>query len=207
MLRFYHSPNTRSTRVAALIDEMGVADRIDWTVVHIPRIDGSGRADPANLHPERKVPALDHDGRIVTESGAVMLYLTHLFPHAGMSPEPGSPDWGVFLTWMTWYQGVMEPVMICDAAGISHPWLTAALRGKAEVMERIRRALDRGPWILGDAFSAADLLISSPFMFFPDSLPDEPVLQDWFHRCQTRPARAGTMAREAALTRQLAEAA
>ncbi|MEZ5799044.1 MAG: glutathione S-transferase N-terminal domain-containing protein [Paracoccaceae bacterium] len=145
MLTFYHSPNSRSTAIAALIDEMGISDRVETRVVSIPRVDGSGRRDPANPHPEGKVPALVHDGRLITERGAVILHLCGLFPDSGLSPTPATPDWGVFATWMTWYQGVLEPVLILEAAGLSHDWLGRTFRGHREAAARIRAALDRGP--------------------------------------------------------------
>ena len=62
MLTLIHSPQSRSTTILSLIEEMGIQDRIETREVTIPRMDGSGRRDPANPHPEGKVPALVHDG-------------------------------------------------------------------------------------------------------------------------------------------------
>lgn len=190
MLTFYHSPKSRSSAVAVLIDEMGIADRIDLRIVAIPRQDGSGRRDPANPHPEGKVPALDHDGNLITERGAIMVHLTTLFPEAGLAPAVGTPDWGSYLSWMVWYQGVLEPVMILDWAKIGHPALTATFRGLPEAVARIGAALAKGPWLLGERFSAADLLVHSPFAFFPERVPDDPPIRDWVARCRARPSIA-----------------
>ena len=107
MLTFYHSPQSRSSAIATLIAEMDIAHRIDMRIVSIPRQDGNGLRDPSNPHPEGKVPALVHDGRVITERAAVILYLTTLFPGTGMAPPVGTPEWGRFVTWLTWYQGVM----------------------------------------------------------------------------------------------------
>lgn len=188
MLTFYHSPKSRSSAIAVLIDEMGIADRLDIRTVAIPRQDGSGRRDPANPHPEGKVPALDHDGHLITERGAIMVHLTTLFPEAGLAPPVGTPDWGSYLTWMCWYQGVLEPVMIFDYAKITHPALTATFRGLPEAVARIGAALAKGPWLLGEHFSAADLLVHSPFAFFPEMTPDDPLIRDWVTRCRARPS-------------------
>ena len=188
MLTFYHSPKSRSSAVAVLIDEMGIADRIDMRIVAIPRQDGSGRRDPANPHPEGKVPALDHDGHLITERGAIMVHLTTLFPETGLAPPVGAPDWGSYLSWMVWYQGVLEPVMILDWAKIAHPALAATFRGLPEAVARISAALAKGPWLLGERFSAADLLIQSPFAFFPEMMPDDPLIRDWVARCRARPS-------------------
>lgn len=198
MLTFYHSPQSRSSAIMTLIEEMGIADRIDIRLVTIPRIDGTGQRDPANPHPEGKVPALLHDGVLITERAAIILQLTSLFPEGGMAPPVGTPEWGAFATWLTWYQGVVEPVVIFAASGISHPWITATFRGPEEMAARLRTALQKGPWLMGAQFSAADLLVHSPFAWFPESTPDDPLIRDWVERCKARPARQSVLAREAA---------
>ncbi len=198
MIALYHAPNSRSSAIVALIHEIGIADKIDIRIVDIPRVmSGTGAADPSNPHPEKKAPCLVHDGHVLTERGAVMAYLTALFP-SDMAPPVGTPAWGSFLTWMTWYQGVMEPALIFDFAKISHPSLTATFRGAPEVTARIRSALDLGPWLLGDRFTAADLLIHSPYAWFGNT-PDDPVIQDWVARCMDRPARQKALAADKAL--------
>lgn len=196
MLTFFHSPNSRSTAVLTLIEEMGIADQITLKLVTIPRIDGSGARDPANPHPEGKVPALDHDGRLITERGAIMAHLCGLFPDSGLSPKPFTPDWGAFLGWMAWYQGVLEPVMIHEFAGLSHPVLQATFRDHATAVQRLRKALERGPWLMGETFSAADILVHSPYAWFGDRTPDDPLIQDWVARCMARPARLKVLAEE-----------
>ena len=190
MLTLFHAPQSRSSRIVTLIDEMGIADKIDTKIVTIPRRDGSGGRDLANPHPEGKVPALLHDGTLITESPAVIQYLTGLFPDTGLAPEPGDPKYGEYLTWLHWYGSVMEPVMIFAAGEIDHPYLQVTFRGVPEVTARIERALTKGPWLLGDRFSAADLLVHSPYAWFGNMTPDVPVIRDWVTRCQARPAVA-----------------
>ncbi|MFZ1341460.1 MAG: glutathione S-transferase family protein [Paracoccaceae bacterium] len=204
MLTLFHAPNSRSSAIAALIDEMGIADRIETRIVTIPRVDGTGGRDPANPHPEGKVPVLVHDGRVITERGAIILHLSTLFPDSGLSPAVGTPDWGVFASWLTWYQGVLEPVLIFEAAGIAHDWLDTTFRTHAEAAARIRSALEQGPWQMGDRFTAADLLVHSPYAWFQDATPDDPLIRDWVARCKARPARLHAQARDAALMQEAA---
>ena len=189
MLTLFHSPQSRSSSIMVLVEEMGIFDQIDIREVTIPRVDGTGRRDPANPHPEGKVPALLHDGHLITERGAIMLHLTTQFPDTGMAPPVGSPEWGVFAGWLTWYQGVLEPVVIFEGAGIAHPWLDATFRDHKAAAARLRSALERGPWLLGDSYSAADLLLHGPYAFFPEATPDDPLIRDWIARCMARPAR------------------
>lgn len=201
MPTLFHSPQSRSGAIMVLIEEMGIADRIEVREVTIPRVDGSGRRDPSNPHPEGKVPALMHDGRLITERAAIMLHLTTLFPDSGMAPKVGSPEWGEFVGWLTWYQGVHEPVVIFEGAGLSHPWLDATFRDHKTAVARISAALKKGPWLLGETYSAADLLVHAPYAFFHDATPDDPLIRDWVDRCKARPARAKVIERDAARMR------
>ncbi len=195
MLTFYHAPKSRSSAIMTLIEELGIADKIDTRLVDIPRaMTGTGAADPTNPHPEKKAPCLVHDGHVITERGAIITYLTTLFP-SNLAPEVGTPAWGSFLTWMSWYQGVMEPVLILDYTKLTHPSLTATFRGVSELTARIRAALEHGPWLLGDTFTAADLLVHSPYAWFGNT-PDDPRVQDWVARCMARPARLQVLAKD-----------
>jgi glutathione S-transferase len=206
MLTLFHSPQSRSSSIVTLIEEMGIQDWVEIREVTIPRMDGSGGRDPANPHPEGKVPALVHDGQVITERAANILHLTSLFPDTGMAPKVGTPDWGVFAAWMAWYQGVLEPTFIMEAAGVTHPWMTAAIRDHKTAVARLRAALDKGPWIMGDQYSAADLLLHGPYAWFPEATPDDPMVRDWIERCKARPARAKVVQRDTVRLEQMTAA-
>lgn len=201
MLTLFHAPQSRSSRIVTLIDEMGIQDQVHIVPTDIARIDGSGRADPANPHPEGKVPALLHEQTLVTESGAIVQYLTQLFPGSGLAPNPGDARFGEYLSWLHWYGGVMEPVIIFEGAQIRHDWLTATFRGSAELVARLHRALAKGPWLLGERYSAADLLVHSPYAWFREATPDDALIRDWVARCMARPSAARTAASDAAMRR------
>ncbi|MGL5011654.1 MAG: glutathione S-transferase family protein [Paracoccaceae bacterium] len=188
MLTLFHAPMSRSSRVVRLIHEMGISDWVQIVPVNIRRQDGSGDLDPANPHPEGKAPALLHDGVLITETSAIMLYLTGMFPAAGLGPQVGDADYGPYLAWLNWYNSMMEPALVCAAAGLEHPYLAATFRGPDQVTARIRAALDKGPWLLGERFSAADVLVHSPYAWFTEALPDDPLIRDWVARCQARPS-------------------
>lgn len=204
MLTLIHSPNSRSTAILSLIEEMGIRGWIDVREVTIPRFDGSGARDPSNPHPEGKVPALVHEGRVITERGAIILHLTSLFPDTSLAPRVGTAEWGTFAMWMAWYQGVLEPTFMMEAGGFSHPWLTAAVRDHKTAVARLRAALENGPWIMGDAFTAADILLHGPYAWFPDAMPEDALVRDWVERCKARPASLKVREADAARMAQLA---
>ena len=192
----YHAPMSRSSGIVTLIDELG-AD-VEIREVTVARQDGSGGPDPANPHPEKKVPFLVDGADTVRERGAITLYLTDKYPEAGLGPIEGEPGRGQYLSWLFYYQGVMEPLLILHAAGLSHPAITASLRDMDAMLARLTGALETGPWLLGERYSAADLLCSSPFQWFSGLLPDHPEIRDWVARCADRPAVKRTAGRDAA---------
>lgn len=199
MLTLFHAPQSRSSAIMLLIEEMGIADKIAVQITDIVRQDGSGSRDPANPHPEGKVPCLVHDGTLLTERGAIMLYLLELFPQTGLAPRPGDAQRGALLTWLAWYGSVMEPVLILDWSKAEVPAVWSSLRGVAEINARLHTALAKGPWLLGQEFSAADVLCHTPYAFFPPSTPDDPLIRDWVARCQARPATQRVKASDAAM--------
>lgn len=188
MLTLYHAPRSRSTRIVRLIDELGIWNEVDIRTVIVPRNDGSGGRDPRNPHPEGKVPYLVHDGVGIWESNAIILYLTDMFPGAGMGPAPGDPLRGRYLSWLAWYGNVLEPVMICGFAGLSHPILDGTFRGMPEATARLAGALEEAPFLMGETFTAADLLVVSAFTWAPDTAPDNAVIRAWIDRCEARPS-------------------
>jgi glutathione S-transferase len=207
MLTLYHSPESRSVAILSLIEEMGIQDWTHIRTVAIPRQDGSGARDRANPHPEGKVPALVHDGVVITERAAIMLHLTAIFPDSGLAPAIGSAEWGAFAMWLAWYQGVLEPVVIFEGAGIDHPWITASFRDHKVAATRLRAALEKGPWIMGEQFTAADILLHGPYAWFREATPDDPLIRDWVDRCMARPASVKVRQADAARMKALQQVA
>lgn len=190
MLTLYHAPKSRSSSILVLLDELGIRDKVDIRTVTIPRQDGSGGRDPANPHPEGKVPYLVNGEDWVRERGAVVLYLTDMFPEAGLGPLPGDPRRGQYLSWLSWYQGVLEPVAILSFFKIEHPALTATLRDYDTALQRLDEVLSGQPYLLGGDFSAADLLVAGLFLYFGESMPRTPAVDAWARRIQSRPSMA-----------------
>ena len=186
MLTLYHAPNSRSTSVLQLLHELGVTDQVKTEIVTIPRPDGSGATDPKNPHPEGKVPYLTDGNDFVRERAAIVLYLTDRFPDAGLGRSVDDPQRGAYLSWLVWYQGVLEPVTIINWAGIEHPAITASLRDYDTAIQRLDEVLSKQPYLLGKEYSAADLLCAGPFATFADQMKVTPAITDWVARCQDR---------------------
>lgn len=190
MLTLFHSFHSRATRMLVLIHEMDLHNEITLRHVSIPRRDGSGGPDAADPHPDKKVPALLHDDVLITESVAIALYLTDMFPDAGLGPVVGDRLRGPYLTWLAYYAGVMEPVYNAQVAGqADNPVFRASFRGVPEVEARlIDTFADGRDYLLGETFSAADLIVQSPYMWFPDGAPDDAKVKAWIDRVAARPS-------------------
>lgn len=195
MLRLYHAPRSRSSRILWLLEEL----KADYELVYvdIQRMDGSGCADARNPHPDGKVPALVHDGALITESAAVVLYLTDLYPQAGIGAPVGSSERGAYLTWLAYYAGVLEPVIHFEFLGLGdNPGLRRTFRGRQELDNRILGALERHPYIAGEAFSGADILVASTGQFQRQLLPAGAKVDDYLARCAARLVLQAALAKD-----------
>ncbi|WP_313614167.1 glutathione S-transferase family protein [Agrobacterium sp.] len=188
MLTLFHSPQSRSSRIVTLLRELDAIDKVAIEIVDITRVDGSGRKDPQNPHPEGKVPLLVHDGVVIWESIAIIQYLTDLFPEKKMAPVAGDPQRGQYLSWLAWYAGVVEPVLVMQAADVSHPFVGFTFRGPAELAARLETVLTDSPYLMGERYTAVDLLLHSPFAWNPAATPDSDVVRAWIKRCEERSA-------------------
>lgn len=193
MLTLFHAPHSRSSRLVWLIEELGA--EVDIHYCDILRGDGSGARDPANPHPDGKVPALLHDGVLITESGAVAVYLAGLHPEAGLGFPQGSPDRGRLLTWMFWASGELEPALWGRISGATETDPMARRRYE-QATDRLIEALWEGPWLMGDQFTIADVIVGSAVGWARSWLPDSPVFDRYIERLNARPARIRADARD-----------
>ena len=185
MLSLYHSPDSRSSRFIWLLEELGA--EFELIYCNIKRRSGRGEADPKNPHPDKRVPALLHDGQLVTESAAIALYLTDTFPAAGIGIPPGAPMRAAYLTWLAFYAGEADPAY--TVRSLYEGRLDAMTeRNHQRVVARVSSALKQGPYLLGDQFGAADILMSGPFEWDREFAPANVEIEEWLARITARPA-------------------
>jgi glutathione S-transferase len=197
MITLFHRPKSRSTRFIFLLEELEAPYEIKQ--VSIRSRDGTGALDPANPHPHGKVPAISDDGIVIFESPAIALYLTDKFPQHRLGPLVGDPDRGPYLSWLAYYTGVLEPAFVSKFMNHEVPRGTAGWVAVDETMQAVTRALARGPFILGERFSAADVLYGTTFAMFGQSplLAKSSVIEEYAKRVVSRPAFARAQAKDA----------
>lgn len=187
MITLFHRPKTRSTRFIFLLEELEAPYEIRLVTT---RTREGGAVDPANPHPHGKVPAISDDGAIVFESPAIALYLTDRFTKNRLGPLVGEPDRGAYLSWLCYYTGVLEPAFMSKFMNVEVPRGTAGWVPVEEAMTAVTNLLTAGPYILGERFSAADVLYGTTFAMFAQSpmMPKSTAIEDYVRRIVTRPA-------------------
>ncbi|HEY3695496.1 glutathione S-transferase family protein [Phenylobacterium sp.] len=197
MLTLFHAPRSRSTRILWLLEELGRPFQVEY--VGIARGDGTAQAGPRSPHPDGKVPALVDEETLVTESSAIVLYLTDAYPGAGLGPQVGEPDRGAYLTWLAYSAGVIEPALYAVARGQAQAAGEAArvAWGDPKNMERrLADILAAHAYVLGEAFTGADILVGSAIQFARALLPGHPQFDAYLERLTARPAFQRAMARD-----------
>jgi glutathione S-transferase len=193
----YHSPQSRSVGVHALLEELG-AD-YDLHVLNLKK--GEQRQpDYLAINPMGKVPAIKHGEALVTEQPAVYQYLADLYPEAGLAPPIGSPMRGPFLRWLAFYGASFEPALMDRS--LKHPPAPPSTcpYGDFDTMfKTLTDQLAKGPYILGDQFTAADVLWANALRWTTmfKLVPSTPVIEAYIERVTSRPAALRATAQNA----------
>lgn len=155
-ITLFHSPQTRSSGTLALLEELNAPYKL-----HVLNMKAGEQRQPAFLavNPMGKVPAILHGDALVTEQVAIGIYLADLFPAAGITPAIGDALRGPYLRWYVFYAACFEPAVVDkamkresgNAAMVPYGDLTTTLG-------TLTAQLSKGPWLLGEQFTAPDVL-------------------------------------------------
>ena len=205
-LTLYHAPQTRSSGVRILLEELGAPHTLDVLDLQ----SGRGR-EPAYLriNPLGKVPALRHGDALITEQAAIYLYLADQFPERGLAPPIGDPLRGPYLRWMVFYGSGFEPAGVDRALQRERGPKAMSPYGDFDaVLRTMVESRTPGPYLLGERHSAADVLWGAALGWTTGFklVPEEPAIMAYLARVNARPAVRKIMAEEAALSAELAAA-
>jgi len=206
-LHFYYAPQSRARATLALFEELGVQPEI--TVLNL-RTGQQREAGYLSVNPMGKVPAITCDGVLVTEQPAIFTFLADLFPAAGLAPSLTEPQRGAYLRWMAFYGSCFEPAVVDRAMKREPAPASTSPYGSYEaVIAQVQEALQRGPYLLGDRVTAADLLwgpaLDWTTMF--GLVEKTPEIEAYIERIKARPAQQRAAAREAAYVQAQAQSA
>lgn len=144
-----------------------------------------------SIQPNKKVPAIDHDGTVVTERAAITIYLADTFAEAGLAPASGDSARARYLTWLVYCDSVLDPVVAAKAHGVEFMGPRYSYGSFPEMVANLEKALSTQPYIVGGRFTAADVQIGSGIHYATNVLrvlPENPVFAAYLDRLAARPA-------------------
>jgi glutathione S-transferase len=184
----FHSPQTRSSASLTLLEELGAPYEL-----HVLNMKAAEQRQSAYLaiNPLGKVPAIQHGEALVTEQVAIFLFLSDLFPRSSLAPSIGDPLRGPYLRWMVYYAACYEPALVDRAMKREPAPLAMSPYGDFDTMlGALVKRLASSSYLLGDIFSAADLLWGMALQWGTmfKIVPENPVITDYVKRVTTRPS-------------------
>lgn len=200
MLEIYHAPRTRSIRVIWLCEELGLDHRV-VPVEFSPAF--LSTAEWRRLNPVGKVPVLKDGDLVMFESGAMVQYLLDRYGDGRLQPPRGSHDHARFLQWC-WFAEATFARPLGEIVNHRRVFSTddqnpAAIEEMQQRAALCVQALDDAlavrPYLLGDEFSAADIMTGYTLMLaewlLPPGFPDH--VADYWRRLSARPAYRAAM--------------
>lgn len=201
----FHAPNSRSCAVRFLLEELGVPYDL-----HVLDLKKNEQRAPAYLavNPMGKVPAIRHGDALVTELPAIFIYLADLFPDAGLAPGLHDPLRGPYLRWLAFYGSSFEPA-ITDRALKREPAppVLCPYGDYDTMLATLTDRLRAGPYLLGERFSAADVLWGNSLGWITmfKLVPELPEIVAYRDRVNARPAARRAAQADAALAQAQAQ--
>jgi glutathione S-transferase len=199
-LTLYHAAPSRSSIAHWMLEEIG--QPYELHVLDLKK--GENReAKYLSVNPMGKVPALKHGDTVVTEAAAICCYLADAFPQAGLAPPIGDTRRGTYLKWLFFGPSCVEPAVTDKAfrRAEAPPRGTLGYGDYDTVMDVLADAMRAGPYLLGQQFTAADVVIGSGLrwgMAFK-LIPERPEFTAHTARLAARPACQRAQAKDAEL--------
>jgi len=198
-LTLYHAAPSRSSVTRWMLEEIG--EPYDIKLLSLSKGDNQ-KPDYLAVNPMGKVPALKHGDVVITESAAICTYLADEFPDAKLNVPIGTPRRGVYLKWLFFGPGCLEPAVTDRAAPRKDPARRAML-GYGDfdtTMNVIADAVSKANFLMGDQFTAADVVIGANIrwgMIFK-MIPERKEFVDYVARLTERPASQRAEAKDKA---------
>lgn len=202
-LTLYHIAPSRSSVVHWMLEEVG--EPYDLHVLNM-RAGENRQPEYLAINPMGKVPALRHGDAIVTEVAAICCYLADAFPQARLNIPIGDPRRGPYLKWLFFNPGALEPAILDRAFKRAEEAPRQALPyGDFDTtMDVVARAVSGSPFLMGDQFTAADVVIGSSLRWAAlfNLIPPRAEFSDYIARVSDRPAAKRAVAKDEELKAQ-----
>lgn len=187
-LVLYHAVPSRSITTHWMLEELGVPYRIELLSLEAEE---HKRPEYLAINPLGKVPALRHGDVVVTETAAICAYLADAFPEAGLNVPVGSPERGEYLRWMFLAPVTLEPAVLWRTLDMPKDPEYQPFADLDAVAAMLADSLRDRQFIVGDHFTAADVMIGASIMWgtqLMPVMPKHPELLDYWAGLEQRPA-------------------
>lgn len=208
MITLHHLENSRSQRVLWLLEELGAP----YALRRYERDKQSGLAPEAlrKVHPLGKSPVIEEDGAFIAETGAILEHILAVHGKGRLVPAAGGADQARYRYWMHAAEGSFMPPLVLAlvlsrmerapmpffarpiakrlVAGVRERYLGPTL---AALFDYLESELQRTTWLAGDAFSAADIMMSFPIEVASDRIgaaKSRPAVGAFLQAIHARPA-------------------
>jgi glutathione S-transferase len=187
-ITLYHASPSRSSIVLWMLEELG--EPYDIKLLKLSAGDNL-KPDYLAINPMGKVPTIKHGDTVISESAAICTFLADEYPKAKLNIPVGAPGRGVYLKWLFFGPSCIEPAII-DRASPRKEEARRAMLGYGDfdtVMNVTAKAVEKGPWLMGEQFTAADVIIGSNIRFgmMFKMLPERKEFLDYSARIAARP--------------------
>jgi len=188
MMKLYWSPRSRSFTTLWLMEETGEPyERV------LTDISTGANKTPEYLaiNPMGKVPALADGHVTMAESAAICAYVADRSPQAKLAPPINDPRRAKYLQWLFFAPSCIEPAILQTYLKLEIPAVSAAWGSATQTFDVLDQALEKGPWLLGNDFTAADVVIGAGMNFairMFKMIPTRPNFDRYLDACAARPA-------------------
>lgn len=198
-LTFYTNPQSRGQIARWMLEETGQS----YDEVILGYGTSMKGADYLLINPMGKVPAIVHDGHVVTEGAAICAYLAEAFPDAGLAPQTDA-ERAAYYRWLFFAAGPVEQAVINNYLGVKPTEEQGRMVGYGSydtVVDVLEQAVGSRDYVCGDRFTAADVYFGSQIIWGTmfGTLPKRDAFQPYVERLTARPAYKAGKAKDDAL--------
>ncbi|MET0592263.1 MAG: glutathione S-transferase family protein [Polyangiaceae bacterium] len=197
----YHHPFSRASGVVWMLEEVGCP----YELRYVDIMAGAQKSpDIVAKNPMGKLPLLTDGDVVVTEAAAIGLYLADRYSYGKLCPKAEDPARGTYLRWSLFAPSVIEPGSMAKMAGWDFKPGQAGWGSYDEMLKTMEHAVSKGPFLLGENFSMADVIFGGTlrYMLMVKMVEPKPAFSAYAERLSLRPALKRADAKNAAITEE-----
>jgi glutathione S-transferase len=183
----HHHPYSRAANVVWMLEELGTPYQLAWVDI----MKGEHKTDALRaLNAMGKLPVLVDEGVAIAESAAIGVYLADRYALGRLAPALDDPARGPYLRWCFYSPSVIEPGCMARGAGWEYRAGAAGWGTYEEMLATLEGGLAPGPWLLGDRFTMADVILGGTlrYMLSFEMIEPRPAFLAYVERIDERPA-------------------